>query len=161
MAGVYKDFANTTEYFGQKGAHFGAVREIYLVFLVAQGLGGTAEAVTAAYRYQWVNAPAQPPATSLGRVWKVRDEAWAGIWTRRGTSNVFDAVWTKGSLRLTGLLSITISGAKVTVERTQSSDGNPCTYTGTLSADGKSVSGMVKCYGGGGSLTRWAADITE
>jgi hypothetical protein len=37
-------------------------------------------------------------AFNLGRIWKVEegyyDEAhWVGVWTRRGESNVFDAVW--------------------------------------------------------------------
>lgn len=156
MAGAYKEYANTTEFFGQKGGNFASAREIYLLYMVGHGQAHS-EAVQAAYRYQWVNGAV--PRVELGKTWRVKDEGWEGVWTRRGSSNVFDAVWTKGSQKLTGVLTITIIGEVVTVDRTQSSNGDICTYSGTIAADGRSVAGTVRSYGGGGSLTRWSAVI--
>ncbi len=156
MAGAFKEFVNTTEVLGKKGGNFASIREVYLVYIVGHGQAHS-EQVQVAYRYEWVNGAV--PRVELGKIWRVKDEGWEGVWTRRGSSNVFDGVWTKGSQKLTAVLTITITGEVVTVDRTQSSNGDVCTYSGTIAADGRSVAGMVRSYGGGGSLTRWSAVI--
>ncbi len=95
----------------------------------------------------------------LGRVWYEQEGGWQGVWTRRGNSNVFDARWTQsGQTPVTAVLTIRIQGNNVRVERRSSSDGNNCDYRGTLSADGRTVSGQFTCDRGGGS---WQATITR
>ncbi|MEK5059780.1 hypothetical protein BK126_27050 [Paenibacillus sp. FSL H7-0326] len=94
----------------------------------------------------------------LGRVWYEQEDGWSGVWTRRGNSNIFDARWTmQGAQDITAVLTINISGNNVQVLRRNSSDGNNCTYTGTLAADGRTVTGTYTCTQGGGS---WRATIT-
>jgi hypothetical protein len=77
----------------------------------------------------------------LGTVWNVNESGYRGEWTRQGTSSSFKAVWGTTTADLT----ITRSGNSVTVSRTNSSDGNDCTYTGTIQADCKTVSGTYHC----------------
>ena len=67
-----------------------------------------------------------PSAPSLGRVWRVTESGVQGVWTRRGTSNTFDARW--GSV--TAQLTVSVNGNEVTLERRGSSDGNDCNYAG-------------------------------
>ena len=94
----------------------------------------------------------QPPPTTdmLGKAWRVieGDPNWTGTWTRRGTSNVFDAVWNGYGQRQTGVLTMVVSGNSVTIAR-----GNDH-YTGTIT--GKSVSGTASWYRSG---QRWSATI--
>ncbi|GAK42898.1 hypothetical protein TCA2_5391 [Paenibacillus sp. TCA20] len=63
----------------------------------------------------------------------------------------------QGAQDITAVLTINISGNNVQVLRRNSSDGNNCTYTGTLAADGRTVTGTYTCTQGGGS---WRATIT-
>ena len=64
-----------------------------------------------------------------------------GTWTRLGTTSKFKAKWSG----LTADLDIRRDGNTVTVIRTNSSDGNDCTYTGTIQPNGKTVTGTYKC----------------
>ena len=87
----------------------------------------------------------------LGRVWNVTegDSSWTGVWTRRGNSNTFDAVWRHTSGQTSsGVVTINLSGNSVTISR-----GNG-QYTGTIS--GQSASGTASWYSGG---QRWSASI--
>lgn len=103
----------------------------------------------------------------LGARWEVVDAngGWSGIWARRGNSNVFDALWRRSGERdVTGTLSITISGSRVTAYR--NTDPNrfgttTCTYAGTLAGDGASVTGLVSCNTAVGPVTNlnWSARI--
>jgi len=88
-----------------------------------------------------------PPKSGdlLGRVWHVSESGWAGTWTRRDATNVFDAVWTDRGGRITAVLTISRSGNQVRIERTNSSDGNNCTYEGTVGPDGQTVQGQYGC----------------
>jgi FkbM family methyltransferase len=87
----------------------------------------------------------------LGSVWIEEESGWDGVWTRRGRSNVFDAVWTKNGLRIEAVLSIAMDGDQVTLTREASSDGaENMTYFGTM--NGRRISGK---YSGG----RWSALI--
>lgn len=97
------------------------------------------------------------PQDRLGRRWEEQEGGWTVIWTRRGNSNVFDGRWKQaGQPDVTAVLTIYIQGNNVQVERRNSSDGNNCDYRGTLSADGRTVSGQFTCNRGGGS---WRATI--
>jgi FkbM family methyltransferase len=87
----------------------------------------------------------------LGAVWIEEESGWAGVWTRRGRSELFDAVWTKNGKRMEAVLRIRIDGDLVTLTRKGSSHGaDDMTYLGTK--DGSRVSGS---YPGG----RWSAVI--
>jgi hypothetical protein len=114
-----------------------------------------------------------PPSTGqgttgnpLGAIWEEKEGAWTSIWTRRGTSNVFDAEWKKmgalmgssSQVSVTAVLTIYVQGNSVTVNRRQSSDGNDCDYTGTLAKDGNSVQGTYKCSNSNQRMN-WSAYI--
>jgi hypothetical protein len=80
-----------------------------------------------------------------------------GTWTRIGQTHVFSAVWS--DCKVTATLDITITGLQVSIVRTESSDGNNCTYQGTLSADGLSVAGTYSCTLNPPSNPNWNATI--
>jgi FkbM family methyltransferase len=87
----------------------------------------------------------------LGAIWIEEESGWSGVWTRRGRSEVFDAVWTKNSIKIKAVLLITIDGDLVTLTRKASSDGaNDMIYVGTM--NGSRISGS---YPGG----RWSAFV--
>jgi hypothetical protein len=94
----------------------------------------------------------------LGTVWYETEGVYHGVWTRRGNSNVFDAVWTYGSRRITAVLTIYLDGDRVTIYRHNGSDGYEYSYTGILSADETDVQGRVS--GGPGVRAAWNATIT-
>ncbi len=93
----------------------------------------------------------------LGVSWQESEGggSWNAVWTRRGSTNTFDASWNGG--RITAVLSISRVGDQVTVVRRQSSDGNDCDYKGTVS--GASVSGTYSCKNGG--PYKWSATIKQ
>lgn len=99
----------------------------------------------------------QGAACGLGKYWDETEEGWQATWTRRGTSNIFDVVQTKGSMRGTSVQTITITGNKVHVSRTNASDGNNCEMDGTIGSDGVTVEGTYRCYNGG--PYNWRATI--
>jgi hypothetical protein len=97
---------------------------------------------------------------TVGEVWHVVESGnFNGIWTRRGSSDVFDAVWTgnQGGTT-TAVMSYTRDGSHVEFQRTESSDGRLCHYDGTLAPDGLSASGTETCPGVEGVFT-WIASI--
>jgi hypothetical protein len=99
------------------------------------------------------------PQDRLGRRWNEQEGGWRGVWTRRGNSNVFDARWTQpGQRDITAVLTITLQGNNIRVQRTNSSDGNNCNYRGTLGSDGRTVTGQYTCDQGGGG---WSATIVR
>jgi hypothetical protein len=85
----------------------------------------------------------------LGRRWDETEEGWTAIWTRRGNSNVFDLRATKGGMTLTAVQTISINGNRVSVRRTNVSDGNDCEMEGTIAEDGVTVTGTYRCRSGG------------
>ena len=102
---------------------------------------------------------------NLGDEWEVQEGAWKGIWTRRGKTDTFDAVWTTvsglGSVkRVTAILSISQSGDNVRIQRRQSSDGNDCEYQGRMSRDGSTTraAGTLTCTAARGTHP-WSAII--
>lgn len=85
-----------------------------------------------------------PPVakTALGNVWQITETppnggGYPGVWTRRGSSNTFDAYWDSlPDRRVTDTLQLeSVSGNQVVFYR----QGNQGRYTGTLSADHKRV----------------------
>lgn len=103
------------------------------------------------YRWGTLLEEAPPPESGLGdmNVWDASENGWTGVWTRRGQSNQFDAVWHKGGATVKALLTLTVQGNSVKIQRRASSDGvSDREYEGTISPDG-SVSGEVYLPGGG------------
>ena len=93
--------------------------------------------------------------------WDETEAGYTGVWTRRGNSNVFDAVWTRDRQdrrQVTAVLTITNQGNRVFVKRTSSSDGYLCEYEGTVAADGVTVTGTMRCPGNSTSVP-WQATI--
>lgn len=95
--------------------------------------------------------PTSPSVDLLKNIWRVTegDPTWTGVWSRRGNSNVFDAIWRHSSGQTaSGVLTISLSGNSVTITRGSGQ------YTGTIS--GSSASGTASWYNGG---QRWTATI--
>jgi hypothetical protein len=83
-------------------------------------------------------SPPAPQAQQLGRVWRVHEASsemsYDGVWTRRGSSNTFDAVWQAAGVTDTITIE-SVSGDRVVLFRS----GNGGRYIGTLSPDRKRV----------------------
>jgi hypothetical protein len=111
----------------------------------------------------WSATITTPPSDALRQVWNESEASGVlvGTWTRRGTSNDFDALWANRSTseRITALLTIDVAGSTVWVRRRSSSDGNDCDYVGTLSADRRGVSGGYACHGNRSWNPSWTAQI--
>jgi hypothetical protein len=97
---------------------------------------------------------------TVGEVWKVvEDGGWTGTWTRRGSSNVFDAVWTAPNQPVvTGVMTYTRTANQVDFQRTESSNGNLCHYVGFILEDGVTATGTETCPNTEGFST-WIASI--
>jgi hypothetical protein len=95
-------------------------------------------------------------ACGLGIRWNEVESGIQGTWIRRGTSNVFDATYS--IVGVTAVNAVYVSGGKVHVERTSSSDGNRVVYDGTFGADGKTITGKYHTVGAG-RLYDWGATV--
>lgn len=84
---------------------------------------------------------------------------WKGNWTIDPNRSDFDIILQ--SIRGHGIVTAngkySRSGNTVSIERTGSSDGNDCNYTGNVS--GKSISGTYFCKNGG--PYKWNAIISD
>lgn len=108
--------------------------------------------------------PARAQDDPLGVRWVITEYngVWHAVWTRRGSANVFDGDWLGPKDwydgRIHAGLTINIDGGAVTVQRYNSTDGNDCNYTGTLS--GNTVQGTYSCTKVPGTF-RWSAVIHQ
>jgi hypothetical protein len=104
------------------------------------------------YHYQLVQAGPNPPVPQsspnppprgcgLGVRWNETESGFNGTWTKRWGTNVFDAAW--GGIR--AVLTMSLQGNTVSIARRQSTDGVNCDYTGTIAADGVTVTGTYRC----------------
>ncbi len=94
-------------------------------------------------------------APSLGPVLKVVEvDVWHGTWTRRPGTNTFDAAWVgPNGQKVQDVLELrSLTHGVATFYR----HGNRGTYTGTVSPDGRSLTGTASWYPAG--LT-WTATI--
>ncbi len=96
----------------------------------------------------------------LGSTWSETESngTCSSTFTRQGLTDSFLMSQTCGAGSLTADLTIMFSGSDVTISRTNSSDGNECTYSGTLSGDCQSVSGTYTCTTGYAGA--WSATIS-
>lgn len=84
--------------------------------------------------------PVPAPAgagVNLGQVWTESENGWSGTWTRRGSSNTFDAVWTKDGARVTSVLTITAVGVRGVHIHRRDGDGTVIEYAGLADAQGQ------------------------
>jgi hypothetical protein len=90
-------------------------------------------------------------AGQLGRLLRVTEGVGGPVltWKRRGNTSEFDVYFANGALAWVG--TVTLNGNRVTMVRPGQG-----TYTGTLSADGRSASGTASWYP---STQRWTAVI--
>jgi hypothetical protein len=96
-----------------------------------------------------------------GRIWSVSEEGgWQGTWTRRGDSQIFDAVWYRGNERVTGVLTMTFRESLVSIRSRQQTNGHDVDYEGKISTDGKYVGGSLFVIGDT-KKTTWKATIEE
>lgn len=85
----------------------------------------------------------------LGTRWRIiSDGGWSGFWTRRGSSEVFDAVWTRGSEQFTAVVTIRIEDNRVNIRRRNATLGGDCELNGILGEDGVTVTGTNVCTQG-------------
>lgn len=103
--------------------------------------------------------PSRSGGDLVARAWHIEEGVngrvvWAGTWTRRGRSDVFDAVWrnvdTGAEARDT--LRLIEARGQIVFHR----DGNNGEYRGQLSGDGRRINGTATWYGPGGF---WRADV--
>ena len=101
---------------------------------------------------------ATPHSDILGSMWQESENGWSGVWTRRGTSGVFDAVWTLNGRQVTAVLTMTRTGADtVSIYRMDTSDSLEVDYTATIGGDG-SVTGSGKVRSTGFTYN-WTARV--
>jgi hypothetical protein len=107
--------------------------------------------------------PVASVADNLGSKWTITEGGyadWNGTWQRRGDSNIFDVTETNKGASLTVTFTGTVTDqndSHVTISRTNSSDGNNCTYTGDI--NGNSIKGQYRCDNGG--PYNWSGVIVE
>jgi hypothetical protein len=96
-------------------------------------------------------------ACGLGSRWIEQEDGFSSVWVRRGVSNIYDVTFANGTRTVN---IVTVSNGKVYVERTQSTDGNNCTYEGTVSPDGRTIRGTYHSSNGRvPGLYNWIATI--
>lgn len=99
---------------------------------------------------------------NLGKTWYEQESGWIGIWSRRGLTNNFDAIYSKpGEQDLKTFLTIYKEGKTIFVIRRDGEEGSQtsCTYTGTISEDERSVEGSYICHWTNNSIP-WSAKIS-
>jgi uncharacterized caspase-like protein len=138
--------------------------------------GGNAAAKTPPVQQAVVIAPPMPaiaPADrkgSVGRVWVVQEHGnWRGIWTRRGTSDTFDAIsgdnldTARGPQAGGGAVDLSVAEMEIRDGRILIRRKFPhvvCIYEGQLAVDGLSAVGTYECNHVGGRY-RWSARISD
>jgi len=107
---------------------------LWLLVAVPAGMAQTTPPVT--------SSP-QASACGLGVRWEGMEQGWRPVWTRRGQSDVFDAVWTKGGggcPPCAETVTITARGNQVVVQR-QDQNHVRYFYEGVIGPDGVTVTG--------------------
>lgn len=116
--------------------------------------------------------PAIAPADrkgSVGRVWLVEEnDNWRGVWTRRGTSDMFDAISghhmdlsrgpQAGQQIDLSTVEVEIRNNRISMRRRYPHVA--CVYDGELATDGLSASGTYECNHVSGRY-RWNAKISD
>jgi hypothetical protein len=93
----------------------------------------------------------------LGVRWDELEIGLVGNWVRRSGSNIFDANYP--SIGVTSVNKVTVAGNQIYIDRIESSDGNRCTYQGTINPLTEIVAGTFSCRNGGLNSYAWHATI--
>ncbi len=94
----------------------------------------------------------------LGTTWTEEESDYTSIWTRQGTTKIFDALYTgPDGQKATTRNSVKIDGAMITILRLSSSDTQLCEYHGTLT--GNTIIGTYKCPRSWAGERHWKATI--
>jgi hypothetical protein len=91
----------------------------------------------------------------IGQQWDVDESGWHGTFARRGTTNVFDAVWVKDRDQAKATIEIGRTGDRIFAIRTQP-EGR-CLYQGTVNS--RAISGTYVCTFAQGAFG-WTAAIS-
>ena len=90
----------------------------------------------------------------LGARWEETENGWSGTWTRRGNSNTFDAAWRNSGSTGSSVLTMTMTGNRVHIERRDAAsfnNGLQVAYDVVIAADG-TVSGPGRILPSGPSF---------
>ena len=90
----------------------------------------------------------------LGTRWDETENGWSGTWTRRGNSDTFDAVWRNSGSNGSSVLTMTMTGSRVHIERRDAASFNNgllVAYDVVVAADG-TVSGTGRKLPDGASF---------
>ena len=93
---------------------------------------------------------AAQPKCDLGVRWVLNEPGWNMTWIREGQTNNFNVEGKRAGsndVTFTAKQTITMKGDQVEVNRTESSDSNPCTFKGSVQDDGVTVKGKQTCTG--------------
>lgn len=126
--------------------------------------GGGALHVTIAISYTWVEGSpppdtdtAAPGSEILGsQIDVVEIEGWTGTWVRRPGTDTFDAIWQNinGAVASDVIHVVGVNGRDVVLQR----EGLNGSYSGTVSADGRSIQGTATWYPSGAT---WSGTISN
>lgn len=96
----------------------------------------------------------------LGTQWRVYEQGWTGVWTRRINSNTFDARWdSPGQPEIQGVVEMKLDDRSVRMNRTDLYTNQRCEYRGEISKDGHTANGWLSCNNG--PRVNWSAEISQ
>lgn len=156
MIGKSKEFVADRDgmlYFSVNHYDINNTRGSYSVTVTTERRGGSYNQNP---RVQTPVAPVSPFRCGLPTRFRGNENGFTTIWTRRGNTNEYDAEWTNGKRRITGVISLTTEANRVLFRRISSSDGVLASYEGTVGADGVSVTGQVSYAGAGAQFSATA-----
>jgi hypothetical protein len=107
--------------------------------------------------YHVPTRPMRSGIAELGKTWDEHEGEFRGVWTRRGSTDTFDAVWVgpHGSRIVDEIRFESLVGREITLYRV----GTRGRYYGTLSASGTTIeNGRADWFSTGDS---WSAKITQ
>jgi len=119
---------------------------------VVVALTPTASPVTTTRQPAVTQTPGSSPSFDPGSVWTVKESGdmgnYDGTWTREKGKDIFDASWSGGAI--TDTVTITsVTGNTIILHR----QGNNGDYTGTISPDGRTITGKGSWYDAGETWT--------
>jgi hypothetical protein len=95
--------------------------------------------------HAWQGDQPYTAACGLGVRWDASENGWTGTWVRRGSSNTFDATWQRDGSTGSSVLTMSLNGSRVHIERRDASSfgGAYVEYDGVVDAAG-TVSGTSR-----------------
>jgi hypothetical protein len=106
--------------------------------------------------YAWNATVRRGGGRDLGVVWDQLENGWTGVWTRRASGDVFDAVWSQGNRRIVAVLTMSLEGDRLAIHR-RDTDGTEVDYNGVIDSSGR-ASGSARVRQTGFSYS-WSATV--